>query len=151
VPSYILNGDQLTDASLFAWHHLFQSASKQQYSVAESQGAESMLSQINDQDREHLRTFPVRRKERIMQKIMTLNPLHSAKGQGSHQFEKALINFHRSGYGLIDMQPQELAFTTVWLRKSSNFSLMGAEVAMLLWEHGNDGGSTTITSWKIRA
>lgn len=109
-----------------------------------------MLSQINDQDREHLRKFPVHRKQQVMEKIMALKPAHKEAGQGSHQFEKALINFHRYGYGLIDMQPQELAFTTVWLRKNSAFPLMGTEVAMLLWEHGDDGGSITITSWKIR-
>lgn len=56
---------------------------------------------------------------------------------------------HRESFLLIDLQPHETAFTSVWIRK--NRTLMGSstDVTMLLWEDGEVCDSTTIMTWQI--
>ena len=110
------------------------------------------ITQINDIDREHLRAFSAFRKALVMQKIEVLTPTRCVTYHGKNEYQKAIINIHRDGYGLIDMQPQELLFTTVWYRKDRSFLSKGVDVTMLLWEHGGDsheGDLTTLATWRI--
>jgi hypothetical protein len=109
------------------------------------------ITQINDRDREHLRAFPAHRKAQVMKQIGSRAPAQSVVYRGKNEYEKAVLNLHRDGYGLIDMQPQELLFTTVWYRKDRSFLSTGADVTMLLWEDGgnDDDDSTTMTNWRI--
>ena len=115
-------------------------------------GNQESATQINDLDREHLRAFPALRKELVMQKIEVIAPTRCATHKGKNEYQKAIINIHRDGYGLIDMQPHDSVFTSLWYRKDRSFLSMGADVTMLLWEDGgndDDDDSTTMTSWKI--
>jgi len=108
-----------------------------------------LTTQINDQDREHLQAFPPDLKTQVMEKIMSLAPVQNMVYRGNNQFEKAMLNIRREGYGLIDVQPHETAFISVWYRKNGSFLGKGADVTMLLWENGEDSDSTTLMSWKI--
>ena len=107
------------------------------------------ITQINDSDREFLNAFPPQRKAQVMEAIMSLTPTLAVVRQGYNQFEKAMMTIHREGYGLIDMQPQENAFTTVWYRKNATFLGKGADVTMLLWEEGEQGDAVTLMHWRI--
>jgi hypothetical protein len=111
-----------------------------------SQGS---ITQINDSDRAYLNVFPPERKAKVMETIMSLTPVQTVVCQGNTQLEKAVLNFHRGGYGLIDMQALENAFTSVWYRKNASFLGKGADVTMLLWEYGENGDAVTTMSWKI--
>ena len=80
---------------------------------------------------------------------MTLTPLKTVLHQGGNQFEKAVLNMHRESFRLIDLQPHETAFTSVWIR--NNRALIGdsMDVTMLVWEDGEIYDSTTIMTWRI--
>ena len=108
-----------------------------------------MITQINDRDRQHLRTFSAHRKAEVMKKIMSSAPVQNVVYHGKNRFEKAMMEIHREGYGLIDMQPQENAFTTVWYRKGRKFTGKNVDVTMLLWEEGEQGDTTTVVCWKF--
>jgi hypothetical protein len=115
-------------------------------------GDQELTTQINNRDREHLQAFSADHKAQVMKKIGTRAPTCSTVYQGKNAYEKAVLNIHRDGYELIDMQPHASVFTTLWLRKDRSFLSKGADVTMLLWEDagdGVDGDSTTISTWRI--
>lgn len=107
-----------------------------------------LLSQITGLDHKHMQAFPAHRKARVMEKIMSLTPIRNEAHQGNNKFEKAVMSLHRDRYGLIDVQPQETVFTTVWYRKNRAFG-SSADVTMLLWEKDGNGASITMLSWRI--
>ena len=113
---------------------------------AASQG---LSTRITDIDRAHMQAFSQERKAAVMAKIMTLTPLQTVVHQGGNQFEKAVLNMHREKFLLIDLQPHETAFTTVWYRDSRLFLGKQSDVTMLLWEDGEVCDSTTIMTWRI--
>jgi hypothetical protein len=109
-----------------------------------------METSINDEDMEHLRAFPDSRKAAVMEKIMALVPAESVELEGDEHFETTVLKLRRDGYGLIDLQRQETAFTAVWYRKGNALlGLAGAEVAMLMWEARACGGATTLMTWRV--
>ena len=110
-----------------------------------------MTTRINDEDIEYLHSFPDRRKEALMRKIMAREPEQSVVVDGETGFEKTMLRLHRDGFGLIDLQPQESAFSTVWYRKCGPLPLpwIRSQVAMLLWQAQEDGDSTTLMTWRV--
>ena len=110
---------------------------------------QGLSTQITDIDRAHMQAFSQERKAAVMAKIMTLTPLQTVVHQGGNQFEKAVLNMHREKFLLIDLQPHETAFTTVWYRDSRLFLGKQSDVTMLLWEDGEVCDSTTIMTWRI--
>ena len=110
---------------------------------------ECSITQINDSDHAFLNAFSPQRKAQVMETIMSLTPTQAVVRQGYNQFEKAMMTIHREGYGLIDIQPQENAFTTVWYRKNASFLGKGADITMLLWEEAENGDAVTLMNWKI--
>ena len=112
-------------------------------------GDHALISQVNALDHQHMQAFPAHRKAQVMEKIMSLTPVANVLSQGNNKFEKAVMNLHREGYGLIDLQPQETVFTSVWYRKSHAFLDKSADVTMLLWEDDEGGASVTMMSWRI--
>jgi hypothetical protein len=115
-------------------------------------GNRELLTQINDRDRAHLRAFPLHRKAQVMKQIRSLAPARVVVYQGKNEYEKAVLSLHRDRYRLMYMQPDELQFSAYWYRKDRSFFSKGADVTMLLWEHGRDGRegeSTTLATWRI--
>jgi hypothetical protein len=114
-------------------------------------GSQGSKTQINERDHKHLLAFPAHRKTQVLKHIESHAPMRSVVYQGKSGYERAVFNLHRDGYGLIDMQPQESLFTTLWYRKDRSILSMGADVTMLLWEDGgnDDEDSTTLTNWRI--
>ena len=108
-----------------------------------------MKSRIDHKDMEHLHAFPGDRKEMVLQKIMSLMPAERVVLDGDNDFEKAVLKLRREGYVLIDLQPQETAFSCVWYRRSKAL-FSRADVAMLLWEMQDPPGAlTTVLTWRI--
>jgi len=107
-----------------------------------------LITQINVLDHTHMQAFPAHRKAQVMEKIMSLTPIKNEEHQGNNQFEKAVMHLHREGYGLIDLQPQETVFTSVWYRKIRAFG-GSADVTMLLWEVDENDMSITMMRWRI--
>ena len=85
-----------------------------------------------------------------MRKIMSLQPTERVVLDGGNDFEKAVLKLRREGYGLIDVQREEIAFSCIWYRKTKSlFNGAGADVAMLLWELQERGSETTVLTWRI--
>jgi hypothetical protein len=109
-----------------------------------------METRISAEDIEHLQAFPDSRKAAVMKRIMTLDPAASVVLEGDGHFEETVTTLRREGYGLIDLQRQETAFTTVWYRRGQALlGLAAPNVAMLMWEASADGGMTTLMTWKV--
>ena len=110
-----------------------------------------LKSRIHDEDIEHLEAFPGERKAAVMHKIMSLMPAGRVVLSGDNDFEKTVLKLRREGYGLIDLQPHEQAFSCIWYRRSKAlFSRAGADVAMLLWEMQDPPGAlTTVLTWRL--
>lgn len=111
-----------------------------------------MVTAITDEDRGHMITFPVRQRARIIQSIMSNPPVSEWNCEGNTSYVKAMLQLRARRLGLIDLQPQETAFTAIWYRKErSLLGLLKAEVAaMVLWEFDGDTGSkTTVRFWQI--
>jgi len=112
-------------------------------------GDKGLITQINDQDRAHMQSFPVHLKTQVMDKITSREPAEKVVYHGKNRYEKVMMNIHREGYGLIDIQPYETAFTSVWYRKSGALMGKNIDITMLMWEEGADGDTTTLMNWKI--
>ena len=110
-----------------------------------------MKSRIDQRDLEHLEAFPGDQKSMVMWKIMSLPPVERVVLGGDNDFEKAVLKLRREGYGLMDVQRQETAFSCVWYRRTrSLFNGAGADVAMRLWEMQDRGNvETTVLTWRI--
>ena len=110
-----------------------------------------MKSRIDEKDLQHLEAFPGDQKAKVMRKIMSVQPVERVVLGGVNDFEKAVLKLRREGYGLIDVQRQEVAFSCIWYRKTKSlFNGAGADVAMLLWEMQERGDcETTVLTWRI--
>lgn len=111
-----------------------------------------MATAITDDDRGHMNTFPVTQKVRIIQRIMSTLPMARWNWEGNNGYIRTMLQLRARGLRLIDLQPQETAFTAIWYRKER--SLLGrlkAEVAaMVVWEfNGDTGGITTVIVWHL--
>src|SRR5512146_2207204 len=107
-----------------------------------------MNTRINDKDMHHLHAFPDTRKAAVIHKMMSHEPAQSVVLNGNTDFEKTVLKLHRDGFGLIDLQPQETAFSAVWYRKGGTLLPWAREqVAMLLWEAPEQ--STTLMTWQV--
>ena len=111
--------------------------------------ADQSMTQINDRDREHMQSFPGDVKAQLLSKINSLQPIGCMVSNGSISFEKAMINIHREGYALIDLDPYETAFSSVWYRKSRKLRGGVTEVIMLMWEENENSDTTTVRHWEI--
>ena len=114
----------------------------------------TLKSRINDIDLAHLNGFPATTKAWVLEKIMSLTPIMSTTSREAHHYEKALMRLRDEGYHLIDLQPQETVFATVWYRKKHSLLSKREDVVMLLWDCGcaedADGSdSTMVMSWRI--
>lgn len=106
------------------------------------------ITQINDRDREHMQAFPAHLKADMVEKVMSRSPSKNVVYHGNNDYEKAMMNIHREGYGLIDIQRHETAFTSVWYRESRTLISNSTEVTTLMWEEDGSGGTTTMKCWK---
>jgi hypothetical protein len=103
---------------------------------------------ITSEDIDHMNAFPVNRREKILEKIMSRLPATSAEFTGNNQYEKMLLTLRRDDFRLIDLQPQEFMLTSVWCRKTrSVIGLPGLEVVMLMWVVEED--LTTLRTWRL--
>lgn len=108
-----------------------------------------MSTRINNDDMSHLQNFSAAQKTAVLRKIMSHPPARTVVMEGNNHFEKTLIRLRRDGYGLIDLQPQETACTSVWYRRKPALLRTRGDVAMLLWEAQLDGEATTVITWKV--
>ena len=103
---------------------------------------------INEGDLEHMNAFPAGKKLALLEKIMSRIPSASAAFTGSNHYERAILRLHKDSFLLIDLQPQEFLFTSVWHRKfRSVIGMPRLEVAMLLWVV--DEELTHLRTWRI--
>ena len=109
-----------------------------------------MKARITDEDMAALQSFPHATRVSVLQRIMQRKPAESVVLDGDNAFEKTILKLRREGYALIDLQRQDIAFTTVWYRKGKAlFGNAGSDVAMLLWEMQEPSASTTVMTWRF--
>ena len=109
-----------------------------------------MATLITDQDLDNMNTFPLQEKEKIMRQIMSRPPVEERNFEGNNNCVKTILNLKASGLRLIDLQPQETHFTTIWYGKNGTWMnrLKSAAVAMVVWEsNGEDKANLRI--WHI--
>jgi hypothetical protein len=105
-------------------------------------------SRINDADLNYMHGFPMRRKQRLMEEIMSRTPVSNSVVEGHNHYEKTILKLRKDGFQLIDLQPQEFVLTSVWCRNTrSVIGLPRVEVAMLLWVVEEE--VTNVTRWRI--
>ena len=103
---------------------------------------------ITDVDLEHMNAFPADRRLELIEKIMSRTPAASAAFTGNNHYERAILRLRRDGFQLIDLQPQEFLFTSVWYGKyRSAMRVPRLELAMLLWISEEE--LTYLTTWQI--
>ena len=99
-----------------------------------------------------MKTFSATKKQKIITKIMSNTPIEESHLYGNASYARALLRFRARGLQLIDVQPHETVFASVWYSESK--SLLGPMkfdvAAMLVWEFGGpDGDSATLRIWHI--
>lgn len=103
---------------------------------------------ITDDDLDHMNAFPAGKKLDLIGKIMSCTPATSAALTGNNHYERAILRLRRDDFQLIDLQPQEFLFTSVWYRKCLSVMRMPrVELAMLLWISEEE--LTNLTTWRI--
>jgi hypothetical protein len=111
-----------------------------------------MTTLITSQDMEYMKAFPADQKSKIMREIMSRSPVAERDFEGNTHCVKTILKLRADGLRLIDLQPLESAFTSVWYKR--NESLLGrakTEVAAMVVWACNDGDDdvTTVKIWKI--
>ena len=107
---------------------------------------------ITNQDMSYMRSFPAVQKSRILREIMSRSPVAERNYEGNTHFVKTILKLRADGLRLIDLQPFETAFASVWYKK--NASLLGktkADIAALVvWESSEcEDDVTTVNVWRI--
>jgi hypothetical protein len=109
---------------------------------------ESRITRITDGDHDHMKAFPAPQKLRLIEKIMSCSPATSAAFSGNNHYERAILRLRRDDFHLIDLQPQEFLFTSVWFKKCrSALGMPRVEIAMLLWTA--DEELTHLRTWRL--
>jgi hypothetical protein len=113
-----------------------------------------LSAQFSGQDMQHLNAFSPHKKAQLLQTIMARPAMRQRTCTSNAQNDLALAKLRKGGYGLIDLQSMETAFTSVWYRKTSR--LLGLDtketVVMLVWEfNGAKGDDTTtlLSTWEL--
>ena len=109
-----------------------------------------MATLITDQDLDNMNSFPVQEKEKIMRKIMSKPPVEEKSFEGNNNCVKTVLNLRAAGLRLIDLQPQETAFTTVWYGRTGSLMnwLKSDAVALLVWE-SNGIDKAILRIWNV--
>ena len=112
-----------------------------------------MKLQLTEQDMQQLHAFPAHRKAHLVNTIMARRPTRELTCTSNTQYDIAILKLRKSGYVLIDLQPMETAFTSLWYRRKSKLlGLSAAEsVVMLVWEMGDDDSdvSALMRTWEL--
>jgi len=109
---------------------------------------ENKTLRITDDDLDHMNAFPAGRKLELMAKIMSRTAAANVVLTGNNHYERAILRLRRDDFQLIDLQPQEFLFTSVWCRKCrSVIGMPRLQVAMLLWV--SEEKLTHLTTWRI--
>lgn len=109
-----------------------------------------MIARITGADMAYPDKFPHAERATVLKRIMARKRAESVVLDGDNDFEKTILKLRREGYCLIDLQRQDIAFTTVWYRKGKAlFGRAGADVAMLLCEMQEPSASTTVLTWRF--
>ena len=112
------------------------------------------MSCFSEQDLQHLKAFPQTKKAEVLETIMA-RPATTQRNCSSHtEYDFTLMKLRKAGYRLIDFQPMETAFTSVWYRKSSRLlGLSTSEsVVMLVWESIDQSisdNTTLFSAWEL--
>lgn len=107
---------------------------------------------ITNQDMDHMRTFPADRKMKIMREIMSERPVAERNFEGNTFCAKAILKLRADGMRLIDLQPLETAFVSIWYKKCGSFLSWAKSgvAAMVVWEtNDHDNDVTTVRIWQI--
>ena len=109
-----------------------------------------MATLITDQDLDNMNAFPVQEKEKIMRQIMSTPPVDERNVDGNNDCIKTLLNLKAGGLRLIDLEPQETVFTTIWYdgNGTSLGRLKSGAVALLVWE-SNGVDKAVLRIWHV--
>lgn len=119
-------------------------------------GQQIMATHITARDLEYMRAFPAHHKSRLMHEIMTKAPVLEKTLQGNTHMVKTIRKLRADGLRLIDLQPREGVFRSIWYRRAGSrmlsvFGRANLEFAtMVVWEvKGDEDDITTIRNWQI--
>jgi hypothetical protein len=106
---------------------------------------------ITEKDMKHMKAFSPALRLALMQKIMSRAPVEERVFEGNTRSVLALWRLRVEGLKLVDLQPQETAFTTVWYRTGR--TLLNRQkpnvAAMVIWELNDDEEVATFKVWHV--
>src|SRR5689334_21167148 len=112
-----------------------------------------MSVELSDDDLNHLRTFPLKKKVALRQKITIQPPKQKIRGTGNTCYDKILGRLRNNRFSLIDFQPMDTACTTTWYRRAPTLLRVSQSetVAIFIWQSGerNVGNTTTLSLWQL--
>lgn len=112
-----------------------------------------MTTLITSQDLDHMKAFPADQKLKVMREIMSRSPIAERHFEGNTYCVKTILKLRADGLQLIDLQPQESAFTSVWYKKRNGSLLRRAKMevaALVVWEcNAREDDVTTVKIWQI--
>ena len=101
-----------------------------------------------------MEAFSQRKKAEVLETIMARPATTQVTCSSNIEYDFTLMKLRKAGYGLIDFQPIETAFTSVWYCKSSWLPGLSKSdsVVMLVWESINQNISdktTLLSMWEL--
>jgi hypothetical protein len=106
---------------------------------------------ITEKDLNHMNAFPPSERAALMKKLMSMPPLEERVCEGGNESVRALWRLRADGLKLVDLEPQETAFTSVWYRNGRSFLSRQRQIAaMVVWEINPQQEVATFRIWQVR-
>ena len=106
---------------------------------------------ITESDTKHMKTFSPALRASLMQKIMSRPPISERVIEGKTRSGMELWRLRVEGLKLVDLKPQEAAFTSIWYRTGR--TLLNRQkpnvAAMVIWEIDDNKEIATFKIWHV--
>ena len=106
---------------------------------------------ITENDVKHMKAFGAAERAALMQKIMSKTPVEERVFEGNSRSVRALWRLREEGLKLVDLNPQETLFTSLWYRNGKSILTRQKPhiAAMVVWEVSDGGESATVKVWHV--
>ena len=106
---------------------------------------------ITENDTKHMKAFSPALRASLKQKIMSRPPVEERIVEGNTRSGMELWRLRVEGLKLVDLQPQEGIFTSIWYRNGR--TLLNRQkpnvAAMVIWELNDDREVATFKFWHV--
>ena len=106
---------------------------------------------ITDNDVKHMKAFSAAERAALVQKIMSQTPVEERVFEGNSRSVRALWRLREEGLKLVDLNPQETVFTSLWYRNGRSILTRPKPhvAAMVVWEVNDSEEVATFKLWHV--